>query len=67
MGWNIGRAGGAIAGIVAIIFGVLDLVDKVPPWILIALGAVAVVGVLADYMWGHRGDDEETEPEVERQ
>jgi hypothetical protein len=54
VGRNIGRAGGAIAGIIAIVFGALGLTDKVPPWLLITLGALAVLGVLADYMFERR-------------
>jgi hypothetical protein len=63
MGRNIGRIGGAVAGIVAIIFGVLDVQDKVPPWLLITLGAVAMAGVLANYLWEHRGGDGASQPQ----
>lgn len=58
MGREFSRVGGAAAGIIAILFGVLDLMNKVPsPWLLIALGTVAVIGVLIDYFWGRRGDE----------
>jgi hypothetical protein len=56
MGRNIGRAGAALAGIIAVIFGAWGLTDKVPSWLLITLGTLAVVGVLADYFWGSRGN-----------
>lgn len=59
MGRNIGRVGGAVAGIIAIIFGILDAQDKVPSWLLITLGALAIAGVLADVLWDRQdgGDD----------
>ncbi|MCV7128280.1 MULTISPECIES: hypothetical protein [Mycolicibacterium] len=57
MGRNLGRVGGATAGIVAIVFGILDLIDTVNPWILIGLGTVAVIGVLADFLRQPHGDD----------
>lgn len=56
---SIGRIGGAVAGIIAIVFGVLDLIDKLPPWVLIALGAIAILGVLADYFWERRDQGSE--------
>lgn len=52
---NIGRAGAALAGIIAVIFGAWGLTDKVPSGLLFTLGALAAVGVLADYFWGSRG------------
>lgn len=56
MGRNLGRVGGASAGVIAVIFGILELLQKTPPpWLPIALGAVAIFGVLADYLWEQRG------------
>ncbi|MCA2245001.1 hypothetical protein JF781_21840 [Mycobacterium sp. WUMAC-067] len=51
MGRNVGRIGGAVAGIIAIIFGLLDVQDKVPRSVLITLGALAIAGVVLDYLW----------------
>lgn len=67
VGRNVGRIGGAIAGIVAIIFGILDVQDKVPTWLLITLGAVAIAGVLVDYLWEHRGGESDGAPKVKQQ
>lgn len=66
---SLGRVGGASAGTIAIIFGILDVQDKLPPWLLITLGAVAIVGVLVDYTWEHRGGegDGEIAPQRVRQ
>ena len=61
MSRNAGRIGGAVAGIIAIIFGILDAQDKVPRAVLITLGALAIAGVLVDYLWQPRtgaGGDE---------
>ncbi len=63
MGRNFGRVGGASAGVIAVVFGVLEQLQKTPPpWIPIALGIVAILGVLADYLWEHRGDGGDQSP-----
>jgi hypothetical protein len=50
------------------VFGVLEQLHKVPPpWIPIALGAVAIVGVIADYLWEQRSvANDETAPRVKQ-
>ena len=54
----VGRAGGASAGIIAVLFGVLELLQKTPPpWVVIGLGVAAVVGVAADYLYEQRNAD----------
>ncbi|WP_164478804.1 hypothetical protein [Mycolicibacterium stellerae] len=63
MGRNLSRVGGAAAGAIAILFGVLDLLEKVPPpWIPISLGAVAVAGVIADYFVESRQEASSSKP-----
>ncbi|WP_157546359.1 hypothetical protein [Mycobacterium sp. IS-1742] len=67
MGRTIGRVGGASAGVIAIVFGVLDLLGKVPPpWVPLALGGVAIAGVLADYLVERRGGDGQTPSTVKQ-
>lgn len=67
MGRNIGRIGGAVAGIIAVVFGILDLIDKVPPLVLYSLGAIAIFGVLFDYIWQHRDGGADQSPIVVKQ
>lgn len=46
----VGRVGGASAGVIAVLFGVLEQLKLTPPaWIPITLGALAILGVLTDY------------------
>ncbi|MCG7579386.1 hypothetical protein [Mycolicibacterium sp. OfavD-34-C] len=60
---NLGRIGGAAAGIIAIVFGVLDLMNLTPPpWLPIGLGATAVGGVVADYFVERRSSRDEKPP-----
>jgi len=66
VGRTVGRIGGAVAGIIAIIFGILDVQDKVPPWLLVTLGALAIVGVILDYLWEYRGAGEQSPGKVKQ-
>ncbi len=67
MGRQLGRVGGASAGTIAIVFGVLELLHKTPPaWVVLTLGAAAILGVVADYLWEQRGGDKSAVKQTQR-
>ncbi|WP_431236658.1 hypothetical protein ACQ86B_17100 [Mycolicibacterium aichiense] len=63
MSRNVGRIGSAVAGIIAIVFGLLDVQDKMPQSVLIILGALAIAGVVVDYLWQLRSAGGGAEPQ----
>jgi hypothetical protein len=51
---NPARIGGALTSVVALTVGLLGLVHSWPQWLLVALGALGLVGLALEYLWEYR-------------
>jgi len=59
MGPNLARIGGAGASVIALVVGLLGLVDSWPRWLLIVLGVASLVGITFQFFWERRGGGEQ--------
>jgi hypothetical protein len=56
---DLARVGGAVASVVALVVGLLGLVDSWPRWLLIALGVAGLVGIIFEFFWARRSGGEQ--------